>query len=134
MIDAEPEIYTYVKDRILMDYPSIYMTNEVLNTPSEFPCISFTEIGNSVYRRTSDSSNIENHVSVTYEFSVYSNLTDGRKRQAKEIASALDTIMGGIGFTRMMLEPIPNIADASVYRIIGRYRAVIDANMTIYRR
>ena len=40
----------------------------------------------------------------------------------------------GLNFTRTMLEPVPNQDDATIYRMLGRYRAVISKEKTIYRR
>lgn len=46
----------------------------------------------------------------------------------------IDDLMMGLNFTRKMLEPVPNQDGATIYRMLGRYRAVVSKNKTIYRR
>ena len=46
----------------------------------------------------------------------------------------VDEMLLRMNFTRMMLEPVPNFAEATIYRMLGRYRAVISKNKTIHRR
>ena len=69
-----------------------------------------------------------------YELNVYSNKAAGKKAECKHIAAVVDAEMAAMGFTRMMLNPIPNMDDATIYRITGRYRAVVSKNQTLYRR
>lgn len=134
MIDAENEIFTAVRNAVVAEIPNIYMVGEYTNTPPQFPCISLVEIDNAVYRNSSTESVEENHVAVTYEVNVYSNKTKGKKSEVKAIAKIIDDTLARIGFTRMMFQPVPNLADTTIYRMIGRYRAVIGRDHTIYRR
>lgn len=46
----------------------------------------------------------------------------------------IDEILMELNFTRTMLEPVPNQDNATIYRMLGRYRAVISKEKTIYRR
>lgn len=73
-----------------------------------------------------------------YEVEIYSNKTEGKKAECKTLAAAVDAILATKGFTRIMLEPLPNLADDSIYRMTGRYRAIIsepsDGNFTVYKR
>jgi len=39
-----------------------------------------------------------------------------------------------LGFTRTLKESIPNLENATIYRMIGRYTAVVSADERIYRR
>jgi hypothetical protein len=72
-----------------------------------------------------------------YQIDIFSNLIAGRKTQCKQIASMVDNIMSDMGFTRIMLEPIDNIEDATIYRMVARYEAiaskVIGGKNYIYR-
>lgn len=134
MIDAESEIFTEVSEKVREKYPKIYMTGEYVRQPPSFPCVSLVEIDNATFRNTQTTEGNENHVAVTYELNVYSNKTKGKKAECKEIASFIDEILSRMNFTRTMLEPVPDQEDATIYRMLGRYRAVIDKNHIIYRR
>ena len=69
-----------------------------------------------------------------YEVNVYSNKTSGKKSECKSIIALIDSKLGELGFTRTMLNPIPNEENATVHRMVARYRAVISKDKTIYRR
>ena len=134
MIDVENEIFSEILTVVRAAYPDIFMTGEYVKSPSSFPCVSLVEISNAVYRNSSTTSVEENHAAVTYEVNVYSNKSKGKKAQCREIMNVIDTRLAEIGFTRMMLEPVPNMEDATIYRMLGRYRAVVGEDHTIYRR
>lgn len=134
MIDVENEIFSAVEVAVRAAYPKVFMTGEYVKSPSSFPCVSLVEISNAVYRNSSTTTVEENHAAVTYEVNVYSNKSKGKKAESREIMSLIDSKLAEIGFTRMMLEPVPNMEDATIYRLLGRYRAVVGADHTIYRR
>ena len=134
MIDAEQEIFSEISAKVRAKYPKIFMTGEYVSAPSSFPCVSLVEIDNAKFRNSQTQSGQENHAAVTYELNVYSNKKTGKKAECKEIAAFIDELLMERNFTRMLLEPIPNTQDATIYRMLGRYRAVIDKNHTIYRR
>lgn len=77
---------------------------------------------------------IENHAQVLYEVNVYSNKTSGKKTECKAIIALIDSKMEALGFTRTLMNPVPNEEDATVYRMVARYRAIVSKNKTIYRR
>lgn len=134
MIDAESEIFTEVSKKVRAKYPKIFMTGEYVSAPSSFPCVSLVEVDNATFRKTQSTEGRENHAAVSYELNVYSNKKNGKKAECKEIAAFVDELLAELNFTRTMLEPIPNAENATIYRMLGRYRAVIDRNHTIYRR
>lgn len=134
MIDIETEIFNEVSAKVRDQYPDIFMTGEYVKTPSSFPCVSLVEVDNATFRNTQTTESKENHVAAMYELNVYSNRTKGKKAECKEIASFIDEILMGLNFTRTMLEPVPNQDNATIYRMLGRYRAVISKEKTIYRR
>ena len=131
--DIENELYTTIATELREQFPSIYITGEPLLKPPSFPCVSMVEDDTSTYRRTVDSSG-EHHSAVHWTVEVYSNLTTGKKTQCKEIIKVIDEILTHYNFERISTQPIPNYLDASKYRIIGRYRALVDEDGTIYRR
>lgn len=134
MINVETEIFDIVAKAVRNAYPDIYMIGEYVKSPSKFPCVSLVEIDNSAYRRTQTDSSVENHAEVLYELNVYSNKKSGKKSECKAIASLIDNEMAALGFSRSMLQPIPNMDDATIYRMTGRYRAVVSKDKMIYRR
>ena len=134
MIDFENDIFNTVATVVRARYPDIYMVGEYVKTPPKFPCVSLVEMDNQSYQRTEDSGSSENHASIMYEVNIYSNKTVGKKAECKEIAAAIDERMLALGFARTMLQPIPNLDDATIYRMVGRYSAIISKNKVIYRR
>lgn len=134
MINMENEIFNEVSERVRWEYPNIFMTGEYVKSPSSFPCVSLVEADNATFRNSQTSDGKENHAAVMYELNVYSNKTKGKKAECKEIVAFIDEILMELNFTRLMLEPVPNQDEATIYRMLGRYRAVVSKNKTIYRR
>ena len=134
MIDIENEVFNAVSTDIRAEYPDIYMVGEYVKTPPKFPCVSLVEMDNRSYQQTEDSGSVENHASLMYEVNIYSNKTVGKKSECKAIAALMDERMLALGFARTMLQPIPNLDDATIYRMVGRYSAVISKDKVIYRR
>ncbi|MEG1564130.1 MAG: hypothetical protein RR365_10460 [Bacteroides sp.] len=134
MINIESEIFSLVRNSIINVYPSSFVVGEYVKSPSSFPCVSLVETDNVPLTRTQTTDSVENHVSVMYEVNVYSNKAVGKKTECKNIIEVIDSTMAVLGFSRIMLTPIPNMDEATIYRITGRYRAVISKNKTIFRR
>jgi hypothetical protein len=134
MINIETELFSSVADKVRAEYPDIFMTGEYVKSPPSFPAASLVEMDNSVYTSTQTSTEIENHASLMYELDVYSNKIKGKKSECKAIATLIDKEMTSLGFTRVMLQPIPNMDDATIYRVKGRYKAVVSKENVIYRR
>ena len=134
MIDIENEVFSTVATQVRSSFPKIYMVGEFVKSPSQFPCVSLVEVDNQVYRYTGSSSEMENHAQLMYEVQVFTNDTKGKKAKCKKIIGTVDNEMKKLGFTRTLLTPIPNEEDATIYRMVGRYRAIVDKDSTIYRR
>ena len=134
MIDIENEVFNTVASVVRAVYPGIYMVGEYVKTPPKFPCVSLVEMDNQSYQATEDSGSSENHASVMYEVNIYSNKSVGKKSECKAIAALIDERMLALGFARTMIQPIPNLDDATIYRMVGRYSAVISKNKSVYRR
>ena len=132
MIDREPEIYTYVRNAVKDLYPSVGFSSEYKQKPDKYPFVYLAESTNAVLRGTQDSGSLENHAMVYYTAEVFSAKLNGKKTEAKEIASAVDDAMRFLGFTRTMSEPFPNESDATIYRIVMRYRGVIGTDGHVY--
>ena len=134
MIDAENEIFSRIATAVREEYPNTHVTGEYVKSPPSFPCASLVEMDNSVFYKSQASDEIENHVEVMYELNVYSNKKNEKKSECKAIANLIDKEMAALGFTRIMLTPIPNMDNNTIYRMTGRYRAVISKDKIIYRR
>lgn len=134
MIDIENQIFDNISKVVREHYPNIYMTGEYVNVPPSFPSVSIVQKSNPTYKRTQTSDSNENHVEVMFEVNIYSNKKTGKKAECKNIAKIIDEQFLQLGFDRTMLEPIDNVNDTTIYRIIGRYVAVVSKEEIIYRR
>ena len=134
MIDIESAVFNRVATRVREVFPDIFMTGEYVKSPSSFPAVSLVEMDNGTRIETIDSGSNENHVNVMYEANVYSNKTVGKKSECKAIIALIDEEMLAMGFSRSTLTPGPNENDSTIYRMVGRYRAVVSSNNTIFRR
>lgn len=134
MINVETEIFDYISSKVRAVYSDIFISGEYVKSPSSFPAVSIIEMDNTVNTFTQTSTETENHANLMYEVNVYSNKTKGKKSECKEIISLIDKEMTFIGFNRTMLQPIPNMDDATIYRITARYKGVVSQDKVIYRR
>jgi hypothetical protein len=135
MIDFENQVIDMVAKPLYEKYgeDGIFVTGEPVSTVQTlFPAVSVIQSDNAVLTRTRAMYGIENHVTVLYEVDVYSNLTSGKKRQAKEIAAVISDVLTEHNFTRTMCQPLDNLADLKIYRIKMRFKAVIGSDGWIY--
>ena len=131
MIDLENDIFDYAAKTLRAAHTGIDVAAEYVEMPAKFPHVSIVEADNRILTRMR-TNNIENAVSVMYECNIYSNKASGKKSEAKAIANTLDDVLSGIGFTRTFREQVPNLRDATIYRIVCRCEAMIDKNFVIY--
>lgn len=133
MNTIENDVYTKVATEIRSQYgeDSIFITGEYTPTPPFFPCVYLNEADN--FNAGYDGSNNEVVTGVMYGVEVYTNKVNGKKAEAKGIMAVIDDVMTGLGFTRTMLQQLPNMNDATIFRLTARYTASVIDN-TIYRR
>ena len=134
MIDVENEVFSKIAESVRSVFPAVFISGEYIRTPPKFPFVSLVEMSNTAYDRTQSSAGLENHASLMYEVNIYSNKTSGKKSECKAIATLIDNELATLGFSRTMLQPIPNMDDATIYRMTGRYTAVISKDKKLYRR
>ena len=134
MINIENALFNTIATALKSEYSDAYIVGEYVKSPSGFPCVSIVEIDNVAYDRTQSSGSLENHADVTYEVNIYSNKRSGKKSECKAIATLIDNEFATLGFSRTMLQPIPNVDDATIYRMTGRYRGVVSTDFKIFRR
>lgn len=128
MIDCENKVFDTVSKALRTAHGStLFVTGEYVPSPPKFPAVSIVEADNYVTQRYRTLKK-ENAANVMYEINVYSNKTAGKKSEAKAIANTADEAMESLGFTRTMRNTIPNLNDASIYRIVCRYEGVIIPN------
>lgn len=133
MIDVQPELYTIARNALLEKVPTAETSSTYTLKPSHFPFASIEESDNSVYRRTSDSADIENHAEIMIEINTYA-VGDDKMRVCRDMMGAIDEAYGKIGLQRIAMLPVINYSDTSVYRLTARYRGIISKNKEIYRR
>ena len=134
MIDVENQIFQKISDALKSEFEGIFVSGEYIPTPSRFPFVSVIQQDCYDFQSTQDSAGMENHVVVMYEANVYSNREVGKKSQCKEIFSVIDDAFHKLNFTKQSLTVVPNINNATVYRMTGRYTAVVSKTEVIYGR
>ena len=134
MIDLESPLFTEIAVALRAEYSGITVYGEYVPAPAGFPSVSIVEMDNATFLPGWSNRPVEQYAEVMYEVNVYSNLAKGKKAQAKAIMGTIDTMLQEYGFERISVQPIPNMNDATIYRMVGRYRAVVDDDLTIFRR
>lgn len=132
MNDCENEVYTRIANVLRTEFPGINLSGSYVKSPSSFPHVCIMMNDNSVIPSMLDSGNGEIS-QVMFEINIYSNKTEGRKTECKSIAKKIDEIMSSMNFRRMALNPVPNMEDATIYRLVSRYRGATDGKF-FYRR
>lgn len=133
MNDIENEMFTKIATTLREKFSGIFVTGEYLRNPPKFPHVSIEEADSYTEEGDLDTSESEKFRRVMYEANVYSNKTSGKKSEAKAIMDVVDKIMHSMNFIRTSRTPVPNLENATIYRITARYEAVTDGNL-IYRR
>lgn len=124
MIDVENDVFSIVANALRTDNPDIFVYGEYVEKPAGFPCVTLVEADNRVLT-SMRTVKIENAASVMYDVNIFSNKGSGKKEEAKSIARTVDELMETMGFTRTFREQIPNLKDATIYRIVCRYEAIV---------
>lgn len=131
MTDCENEVYTRIVTVLRDTFPGINIAGEYVKAPSGFPHVSITQSDNSVVsERMTGSAEM---AQVMFEVNVYSNKAEGKKSECKTIMKVIDTVLFGMNFKRIALTPVPNMEDATIYRLVARYRVMTDGKY-FYRR
>lgn len=133
MIDCEAKIYTPIATALREAFAGIEVSGEYVKAPSTFPFVSVEEADNYPTTAHLDNGDAEKYATLMYEINVYSNKGVGKKSECKAIMQLIDSLMYGMNFTRLALTPVPNLDDATIYRMTARYRAETDGTK-IYRR
>lgn len=124
MIDIENDVYDICAKALRAKFAGIFVTNEYTEHPARFPAVTIVEADNRVVE-SMRTLTIENAAGLMYQVEVYSNKVGARKSEAKKIAVEVDRVFASLGFTRTFMEQVPNLHDATIYRIVCRYEAVV---------
>lgn len=131
MIDCENEVYTRVATVLREKFPGIDIAGDYVKAPSSFPHVSITQSDNAVISgRMTGSAEM---AQVMFEVNVYSNKAEGKKTECKSIMNVVDQTLFAMNFKRLALTPVPNMEDATIYRLVARYRVATDGKH-FYRR
>ena len=133
MIDVENEVYTRIVDVLRTEFPGINTASEYVRSPSAFPHVSITQSDSYPTPGKQDGGLLENMVTAMFEANVYSNRSSGRKSECKRIMNTIDTLLYAMNFRRLAMTPVPNMEDATIYRLTSRYVVVTDGKH-FYRR
>ncbi len=132
MIDIENQIYTPIAKALRSKFPGIIVSGEYINAPPDFPYVSIVEQDNYTTQAHMDSGSVE-FSTLMYEVNVYSNKSVGKKAACREIITFIDNLMYSKNFRRISLSPVPNMENATIYRLVARYKAETDGT-NLYRR
>lgn len=133
MIDKENEVYTRVREAVLAEFPTVAMDSSYQPIPSGFPHVSLYQSDSFTPTALQDNQLVPKYEVVTFEAQVYSNNKSNRKQECKAIMNTVCDTMSLMNFRRLVLTPVPNLNDSSIYRLTARFEAVVDAN-GFYRR
>lgn len=130
MIDIENDVFDYVYRALDGMLPENGMSAEYDPAPPVLPFVTLTEMDNYIDRDLRGTADKEEFAVVVYEMDVYAE----DKRECRNIASVADEAMTRLGFTRLSLKPVINLADAHIHRMNGRYRAEANQDKTVFKK
>ena len=125
MIDLESPLFTEIAGALRSEYKGITVYGEYVPAPAGFPSVSFVEMDNATYLPARTNRPVEQYAEVMYEVNVYSNLSRGKKDQAKAIMDTIDTLLQQYGFERITLQPIQKRRSTAWSDDTGRWSATI---------
>ena len=136
MIDFENKIFTDIYNVVIARYPDAYITAEEENVEPSFPAVYISVSDSYPTFQYINSSRTENFRDLTVDINVYSNITSGRKTQAKKIIKLINDEMLAMGFTGASLNvlDLTSADNKLVTRLFARYRAAVDSNGIFYSR
>lgn len=129
MIDVENAVFDAVYGAVSSLVPTGCFKSVYVPNPPKFPFATLMEIDNYTDPKLRGTAESEEYAVVTYEANVYSLDKPG----GRNVMAALDAQMLSLGFTRLSMGSIPNLADSAVFRFTAKYRAAAGHNKVIYR-
>lgn len=133
MVDIEGAVFTSLANALRAAFPDISVAGEYMDAPARFPFVSIVEADNYLDTRYLDTAERERCARLMYEVNVYSNKEGTKKSECRRLLGFIDELMYGMNFTRISMNPVPNLENARIYRLNARYEAVSDGETT-YRK
>jgi hypothetical protein len=129
IVDISNEVYTKLRTELV----GVEIGTTFLETPTTYPFVTFSEVSNTTFGDTKDSSG-EQHNQLGFEVNIFT-IGDDKKSQAKTLRKMIDDVLSGYyGMDRDFSDEIPNFLNQSVYRYVTRYSCLVDKNKVIYGR
>jgi hypothetical protein len=128
VIDKENEIFTRVKEQIVAQYHDAVVDSSYQSVPSGFPHVSLYQNDAFTPDNMLDSAYLPKYVSIGFTAQVYSNKTKGKKQECKKIMGIIADTMARMNFRMIMLTPVPNLNDSSIYRLSAQFEGMADAD------
>lgn len=133
MIDIENQVFTPIAKALRKQFPGVTVSSSYVHAPKGFPHVSLVEQDNYLSVEHLDTNEAERFATLMYEVNVYSDKASGKKTECRSIMKVIDDMMYQRNFRRISLSPIPNMENATIYRLVARYVAITDGT-TMYRR
>lgn len=135
MIDIYPQIYqeldTHIADYLksekcanVLKKKKVKLQPEFNANTTVFPYITIGEKGNTY--ADSELDNHELHSSLVFDINIYDNTKNKMEICSKLSLVVNDYMANKMGLRRTFNEPMPNLADATIYRITQRYEGFIN--------
>lgn len=129
MIDCEAKVLTRVAEAVHALFPSCTVKSEYPRNIKDFPHIYLVMSDNPINtQRTSDTE----YALPMFTIEIYT-MGQGKRTEAKKIASVVDDEMYSMNFERTAMTEVPNLEDATINRLVLRYQGETDGTF-FYRR
>lgn len=125
MKDIESYVFNQIKTAAVAEFTNLTVQAEYSPEQDNLPCLTVEMRDNTVYTPYTTGDKIENAAEVMFEVNVYTNTGSHRKLDAKDILYCVDDKFAELGFTRAFYQPVQNLLDSTVYRLVARYTAVV---------
>lgn len=121
VIDKENEIFTAIRNAVKEKYPEVLLSSSYVRSPASFPYVSVIQIDSYEPKKYIDSSRKELFATLAFQIDVYSDDESRKKSICKSIMQTIDNTLRQMNFRRESLSAVPNMADATIYRLTARY-------------
>ena len=130
MIDIESKVFDTIFNAVTAIYPNADVTTGYDEKTAVFPCVVVEEINNQPYRRSATDDCSENHATISYEVSIYTDNLNNAKTTGKAILQIVDTALQGLKFRRVHRNKPLNI-NRTVFRQYGRWEVIVGKPVTV---
>ena len=117
--DVENAVFNDVATALRNDFSGISVYGEYVPVVNSFPSVSLFEFSNTT--SSQDMSGESTHFTIALQLDAYSNKRSGKKSECKSIVQKASEVIMGYGFKRIVYQQMPNLYDATIYRITARY-------------